>query len=153
MVAYWLWTSRKVGSHSTGSKHVKNLVFIFLALNELRYLKFRLWTSPKLNSHFDFNNWAWLLLRCIIEPFLSVKTCPSKFFLVHAYILGVAVLKYIFWGSNFTHILNIFLSLHSNPMVASGCSYVFGKIAASDRKNKNAQSIFTIFYVVFTLLI
>ena len=34
-------------------------------------------------------------------------------------------------------------------MVASGWSYVLGKIAASDRKNRNTQSIFTFFFFFF----
>ena len=38
MVAYWLWMSRKVGSHFTDSKQVKNLIVILLTLNESKNL-------------------------------------------------------------------------------------------------------------------
>ena len=34
MVAYWLWTSQKVGSHFANSEQVKDLVVILLSFSE-----------------------------------------------------------------------------------------------------------------------
>ena len=72
MVAYWLWMSQKV---------FKNLVVVLLTLNK-----------SKINSHFAVNSWAWLLLRCLIEPFLSVK--------ISSY-LSFSYLCSYFWGNSF----------------------------------------------------
>ena len=38
MVAYWLWTSRKVGSHFADSEQFKNVVVIFVTLNKSKNL-------------------------------------------------------------------------------------------------------------------
>ena len=78
MVAYWLWTSWKVGSYFSVFEQVENLEVILLLLV----------------GHGCF-------LDILLEPFLSVKTCQSKSFLLYAHIFGVAILKCIFWGSNF----------------------------------------------------
>ena len=38
MVAYWLWTSRTVGSHFADSEQVKNVAVIFVTLNKSKNL-------------------------------------------------------------------------------------------------------------------
>ena len=47
MVAYWLWTSRKVGSHFADSKQAKNLVVILVTLEKSKKLVIILLTLTK----------------------------------------------------------------------------------------------------------
>ena len=122
MVAYLLWRSWKIVSHFTESEQVKNFVVILLLIV-----------------------WHGYFLDILLNPFTSVKTYLSKSFLVYAHISFFwggegALLKYIFWESNCTHVLNVFFYYYYFLFIPyGGCSFSFKKILVTDQFNIRLQ--------------
>ena len=117
MVAYWLWMSRKVGSHFADTKQV-----------------------AKISSHFAVNSWPWLLLRYLIEPFLSAK--------ISSYLcLSVKIFSCLcsyFWGGSFeTYFLReqlfFWVFIHTHGCFLNGCSFCFKMFLVTDQFNIRLQ--------------
>ena len=134
MFAYWLWTSRKVGSHFADSEQVKKLVVILLALNESKNLV--------------------VILLLIVGHGCLLNDWTPLFMLIcqNIFSFGVAVLKCVFWEKNNFEVYSYSEKNFFQHKATVSLNLVSDRLLVKAKKTK-IQSIFYIFNFVITLLI